>query len=944
MSSDYLLAGLGYDPDQSAKRLGDGLYEQRLVQQAVTARTGQAFIDGQTSNEAQFKYLMNNALASKTELNLSVGVSLTAEQVAALTHDIVWLENAVVNGETVLVPVVYLAQASGRLGPTGALIAGNDVTLIAGQNLENMGTLKAANNLSATAGNDLVNSGLIQAGNRLDLLAGNTIVNKAGGIIAGRDVSVTAVNGDVLNERTVTTHQSGAAGKTEQRDFIDNAARIEAANDLTLQAGRDITSIGSVLQSGRDLSLTAGRDINLLSAQQMNSNTQGSRYSDSTVIQNGSSVTAGRDLSAQAGRDLNVIASALEAKRDVALSATEDLSINSAADEQHSYSKSKKVTRQEDHVSQVASTVTAGGSLAASAGKDLTLTASKVEAGKEAYIYAGNNIELLAAQNEDYSYYQKTKKHSGTFSSSSKTTTRESSASEAVGSTITAGGALTLGAVQDIEAIGATVSSTNGALKAVAGRDVTVAAAQSAYTAQQGVSKSKRGALSGSAKVQQDASQQTVAQSSTFSGDTTAIKAGRDLIVEGSNVVSTQQTTLAAAGNVLIDAASQTQDEQHSKSVKRSGLMSSGGIGVTLGTSLNKTTQASLGESQKSSTVGSVLGDVSVIAGKDVVVRGSELVAGNDISLTGRNVSVIAAPSQSSFEQTQKSRSSGLTLALSGNVGSALNNAAQDLNTARKQEAGDSRLNALQGMKAGLSSYQAWQAAQLADANGAAGEDGSYWGVSLSLGTQHAQSQQLQKQTTNQAATLTAGRDIAITATGNQGADGDLLLQGTQVKAGRDISLEAKRDILLMASADTQTLKGKNSSGGGNVGISVGGSADHLGITVFANANAGKGSEKGNGVSWNETTLDAGRKASLKSGQDTTLEGAQVSADQVAVKAGRDLLMRSPQDANDYASRQQNVSGGLNFTFGTMKVGGNLSLAQDRLKSNFDSVKEQTGL
>ncbi|EPN14334.1 filamentous hemagglutinin, intein-containing, partial [Pseudomonas syringae pv. actinidiae ICMP 19100] len=64
MSSDYLLAGLGYDPEVSAKRLGDGLYEQRLVQQAVVARTGQAFIDGQTSNEAQFKYLMNNAIAS----------------------------------------------------------------------------------------------------------------------------------------------------------------------------------------------------------------------------------------------------------------------------------------------------------------------------------------------------------------------------------------------------------------------------------------------------------------------------------------------------------------------------------------------------------------------------------------------------------------------------------------------------------------------------------------------------------------------------------------------------------------------------------------------------------------------------------------------------------------------------------------------------------------
>ncbi|TPG98753.1 S-layer family protein, partial [Pseudomonas caspiana] len=111
MSSDYLLSNLGYDPDQSAKRLGDGLYEQRLIQQAVVARTGQRFIDGQTSDEGLFRYLMNNAIASKTELNLSLGVSLTSEQVAALTHDIVWMENAEVNGEQVLVPVLYLANA-----------------------------------------------------------------------------------------------------------------------------------------------------------------------------------------------------------------------------------------------------------------------------------------------------------------------------------------------------------------------------------------------------------------------------------------------------------------------------------------------------------------------------------------------------------------------------------------------------------------------------------------------------------------------------------------------------------------------------------------------------------------------------------------------------------------------------------------------------------------
>ncbi len=64
-------------------------------------------------------------------------------------------------------PVVYLAQASGRLGPTGALIAGNDLSLIAGKNLDNVGTLKASNDLSASAGGDLVNNGLVEAGNRL---------------------------------------------------------------------------------------------------------------------------------------------------------------------------------------------------------------------------------------------------------------------------------------------------------------------------------------------------------------------------------------------------------------------------------------------------------------------------------------------------------------------------------------------------------------------------------------------------------------------------------------------------------------------------------------------------------------------------------------------------------------------------------------------------------
>ncbi|GLH19727.1 hypothetical protein BR1R3_24690 [Pseudomonas atacamensis] len=439
MSSDYLLEKLGFDPDQSAKRLGDGLYEQRLIQQAVTARTGQAFLDGQTSNEGMFKYLMNNAIASKDALNLSVGVGLTSQQVAALTHDIVWLEEHEVNGEKVLVPVVYLAQANGRLGPTGALIAGNDVTLIAGENLDNVGTLKATNNLSATAGKDLVNSGSIEAGNRLDLLAGDNIVNKSGGIISGRDVSMVALTGDIINERTVTSADFSKNGQTRYHEYLDNAARIEAANDLTISAARDVTSSGSVISSGLDTKIEAGRDVSIVSTQQVQVESGG--RNQSSITQFSSSLNAGRDVAISAGRDFSAIASGIDAKRNAVILAEGDLTVTSAADESHSYSKSKKLTTQEDHVKQIASSITAGGNVAMRAGNDVALISSRITAGDEAYLVAGNNLDVLAAQDSDYSLYDKKKK--GSFG---KKQTRRDEVTKVthVGSEISTGGDLVL--------------------------------------------------------------------------------------------------------------------------------------------------------------------------------------------------------------------------------------------------------------------------------------------------------------------------------------------------------------------------------------------------------------------------------------------------------------------------------------------------------------------
>ncbi|WP_177063615.1 two-partner secretion domain-containing protein, partial [Pseudomonas gingeri] len=441
MSSDYLLSNLGYNPDESAKRLGDGFYEQKLIQQAVVARTGQRFIDGQTSDEALYKYLMDNAVKSKQQLDLSVGVSLTSEQVAALTHDIVWLEEHEVNGEKVLVPVLYLAQATNRLAPNGALIQGADVTLIAGKDLNNAGTLRASNNLSATAGNDIVNSGLIEAGNRLDLLAVNNLTNKSGGIISGRDVNLTTISGDVVNERTVTTEKAGGNIYDRQRSFLDNAARIEAANNLSIDAGQDVINAGSVLHSGADTAVKAGRDINIVSTERIDKDDYGPKNNSSSITQSGSVVGAGRDLKLTAARDISVIGSQIDVQRDIGMAAVENLTLGSAADESHSYSKSKKLTTQEDHVKQIASTVTVGGDVVLTAGKDMALVSSRINAGNEAYLVAGGDLDLLAAQDSDYSLYDKKKKGSW---GKKQTKRDEVTKVTNIGSAIQTGGDLTL--------------------------------------------------------------------------------------------------------------------------------------------------------------------------------------------------------------------------------------------------------------------------------------------------------------------------------------------------------------------------------------------------------------------------------------------------------------------------------------------------------------------
>jgi len=461
MSSDYLLGKLNFSADEAARRLGDGRYESRLISDAVLAQTGQRFLAGGLNNDyEQFRYLMDNALASKNELNLAVGVSLTSAQVAALTHDIVWMEERVVDGQKVLVPVLYLAQAESRNVRGGSLIQGRDLEMITGNDLVNVGTLRATNNLSADVKGSLYNGGLAEANERLNVMATDSIRNALAGDIRGNQVSLSTLKGDIVNDRTAVTYSPGQGLLTS----TDDGGSVSARDTLSIKSGRDLTNSGTIT-SGADANLSATRDINLLAVQDVNEihkiENGGHRSTVTTTVENlASSVKSGGNLKLDAGRDINVVASTAEAKGDLLADAKQDLNMASASDEHNVETNSKKgkkrVHEEDNHIVQKAAEFIAGGDVKTSSGRDTTLVASKISAGNEAYVYAGNDLNLLAAQNKDYTLYDM--KEKGGFGAK-KMKRDEVTQITHVGSEIKTGGDLTLVSKGDQRYQGAKLNS-----------------------------------------------------------------------------------------------------------------------------------------------------------------------------------------------------------------------------------------------------------------------------------------------------------------------------------------------------------------------------------------------------------------------------------------------------------------------------------------------------
>nr|WP_241767207.1 hemagglutinin repeat-containing protein [Buttiauxella noackiae] len=115
-------------------------------------------------------------------------------------------------------------------------------------------------------------------------------------------------------------------------------------------------------------------------------------------------------------------------------------------------------------------------------------------------------------------------------------------------------------------------------------------------------------------------------------------------------------------------------------------------------------------------------------------------------------------------------------------------------------------------------------------------------------------------------------------------------------------------------------------------------------IISGSGGSGGSGGGGGNGTTHNETTIDAGNRVNLHSGDDTTIAGAQVSGNSVVADIGGDPTISNLQDSDRYDSKQNSISGGASFTFGSMTGSGCISFSKGKMHSDYNSVMEQSGI
>jgi len=998
LGSDYVMQQLALDPERQLKRYGDGFYEQSLVNDQVLALTGRRYLTGYSSTEDEFKSLMDAGVAFAKAYQLTPGVALTAEQMAQLSTDIVWLTTQSVtlaDGTTqqVLVPQVYIRRASDAdLSVSGALMAGTDVLIKSSADLSNSGSI-LGDRVTLAADNDIVNRGHVRGADVL-ASAGRDLSNLGGSVQADGQITLLAGR-DVVMQTTTQTSTNSQGSRTS----IDRIAMVQGG-DVRIDAGRDLVAAGALVNAGTDLIATAGRDLVATAVEgryELHVATGGSLQGRTGYITEGSTTNqvskfgAGSNVALAALGNLSAKGTDVQAGGDVFV---KGVNVEIAAVKDKSLIDVQTVTKKEyDRAAKIdetlaGGTVKAGGNVTVVAGGDaslgangqplpstasvgnLTLSGAQVSADKgQVALVAKNDLTVQAVTSEHRTINESYASSKNLVSKTTTATSRDSQLTQVEGSTISgntvlvqagdkasksgditiqgsnirAEGAAVLDAGRDLNITTAEQSSSIGSsqwrVKEASGLGKAVGTALTVGAASAGlVSLEGAALLTKKSSTQQDQQNSTQAIGSSISAGSVSATGGRDVSVQGSAIVADRDIAIEAGRNLGITSAQDTQRSQGSASSKTSGFVGSL-LQPAVGTVKQSQNNQSQDTTQAGSQVASLNGSVQLKAGEHYTQTASQVLAPQgDIDISARQVDIGTAQNDSGANQASQYSKT----AIGGSVSVPLLNAVQGVANAVKggKTTGDTRMQALAALDAGLQAKAAADAAQALAGGNLGGVK-----VSVSLGHSESRSQSAQSGSTAVGSTVAAGGRVGISAEG-AGTDSTLNVKGSEISAGCEARLKAEGQIRLEAAQSTSTLQSTNSSSGASVGIGFAIGGQQNGFTLEASANKAQGRANGTDTSATNTHV-TGDKVVLDSGADTTLKGAVVQGKQVTASVGGNLNIESVQDTSKYDAKQQSAGVGVSvcippFCYGSSSA--SASFSQAKAGGDYASVVEQSGI
>lgn len=658
VSSDYFLERLHLDPADMLKRLGDGFYEARLISDSIFSARGIRFLTNHrtaqriASDNEQFHYLMDNAVEAAETLELAVGVALTSDQVARLTHDIVWLEEKEVNGQTVLAPVYYATSASSDVFNHGAVIAATDVQLWAENGFNNTGTISATNSVDLGTLQTMRNRGIIRGGNNVSIDAGSVINEQfanAGAVIQSENglVSLSANNGNIENLRNAIIDGNLVTMQATAGSINNEAGSVRGRGAVVALARDNINNLSTMNQaasiSGGSVFLTAEEgSINNL-ADEREWQTGSGSYRRTGVAAN---ISADDNLVMTAGEDVHVRASNLLAGSGIDIEAGRDINIVSATNEVHTAGKGRNWELQVDRVENISSELVAGESVSLHAGRDSNLVGSNITSGGDVAIHSERDTNISVVNDVDHVYqYQRTKGSWGR----SKTKESEHHVETVVGGTIEAAGSVAINARGTEEGLltleSGNVNIAGGVIAAgedvviAAGNDINISATQTLETHMESNRSSGTFGLSskdqGVSELTVDLNAATIVANDDVylqSGNNIHL-AGTDLLADGDVTLKAVDEVLISAGEVLMQSENWsrssglfTNDAVYSKSEKESGDMLSlarasnveagGNLQIASGSA---TVIGSNLHGEESVTIETDIGDIQILAARTSV-------------------------------------------------------------------------------------------------------------------------------------------------------------------------------------------------------------------------------------------------------------------------------------------------------------------------------------